>query len=641
MIIGRQFAWAHLPKTGGDATYELFKLFPELIIFAHPRETNNKHDVFAAHKQELSGKLLAMNVRRLPSWMLSMSQHQAHYGLHPDHEHPPLNSELMSTSSAADNALRSFIDNGNFPVDLWIRTEYLIDDFLKMVSRFTEIHQDKIEAIRGMKRVNQMSYNHQLDRWFTPKQLERIYEANPLWASVEHELYGDLLTSTHALKAAHECIPPELRRDRRIQVTRAWKKTLAKSDIIGFQLDTPSQGWGSDGCILPVRGWIVSQREGPIAIEARLNGKLVKTCTADQIRTDVAQRFHNTPSAVCSGFAMQLGLMGLPTKCKLALTAVYDGEERISLSVLEIRRTFEPDGRSDMLQPLMITTGGRSGSSWLMAMLAQHRRIVIRPPHPYETRAGAYWFHMVKVLSDPADHIHSTARNTFASRVNWIGHHPFFTPQVTLDAQLGEWFQKSYPEVLADMARHSINEFYQRVATSLEKESPVYFAEKSGADHVPWLAWELYSRTREIFLVRDFRDTVASIFAFTDKNNNRGFGREKATSKQDYIERMRGAVLEFVRSWELRSDRALLIRYEDLVIETEPVLEQIMEYLGLEANVAVLVAEAAQKSQKVASHRTALNPAASIGRWKDDLDQSLQEACEHAFREALTAFGYE
>ena len=43
MVIGERFAWGHLQKTGGDATWELFRLFPDLVVFADPRNIEAKH----------------------------------------------------------------------------------------------------------------------------------------------------------------------------------------------------------------------------------------------------------------------------------------------------------------------------------------------------------------------------------------------------------------------------------------------------------------------------------------------------------------------------------------------------------------------------------------------------------------------
>ena len=36
-------------------------------------------------------------------------------------------------------------------------------------------------------------YDRDPHKWFSASQLKQMYEANPRWATLEHELYGDLL----------------------------------------------------------------------------------------------------------------------------------------------------------------------------------------------------------------------------------------------------------------------------------------------------------------------------------------------------------------------------------------------------------------------------------------------------------------
>src|SRR4029453_8652538 len=75
MGIGEQFAWCHMQKTGGDATLQMFELFPRLIVRADARNVEAKHTTFAEREPDVRGKLLACNIRRLPAWMLSWDQH--------------------------------------------------------------------------------------------------------------------------------------------------------------------------------------------------------------------------------------------------------------------------------------------------------------------------------------------------------------------------------------------------------------------------------------------------------------------------------------------------------------------------------------------------------------------------------------
>ncbi len=71
MIIGESFAWAHLPKAAGDATYAMLAAVPGLVRIADPPDANDKHLPFFAREAEIAGKLRVMNIRGLPAWALS------------------------------------------------------------------------------------------------------------------------------------------------------------------------------------------------------------------------------------------------------------------------------------------------------------------------------------------------------------------------------------------------------------------------------------------------------------------------------------------------------------------------------------------------------------------------------------------
>src|SRR5262245_36622747 len=120
MVIGVGFAWAHLPKTGGDATLAMFRLFPDLIEFADPDDTNDKHAFFHSRAAEIRGKVLAMNIRRLPAWVLSRAQHVSRRGLYPDYEPQPMGTpDELADSSFPDERLLLYTSEGRFQPDRW------------------------------------------------------------------------------------------------------------------------------------------------------------------------------------------------------------------------------------------------------------------------------------------------------------------------------------------------------------------------------------------------------------------------------------------------------------------------------------------------------------------------------------------
>jgi hypothetical protein len=180
-----------------------------------------------------------------------------------------------------------------------------------------------------------------------------------------------------------------------------------------------------------------------------------------------------------------------------------------------------------------------------------------------------------------------------------------------------------------------------RVSELFERPRARFFVEKVGPS-TGLLARELYPDAREIFLVRDFRDMVASTFAFNEKRGFQGFGRGRAASDADYV---RGIVAdsvgELVAAWRARRDGAHLLRYEDLIRSPRETVAAAFEFLGLESGeetVDAAIATLGEPESEV--HRTATADQ-SVDRWQRDLAPDVRDACETALGAALREFGYE
>ncbi len=182
MVIGDRFVWAHFPKAAGDATLGMFRTFPKTIVHADDAASPAKHTRFADVADQLQGKLLVMNIRPLPAWVVSFAHHLAkHTGRD---RAPETIKELMGTLSP-DGKLLAYCDRGRFEVDRWLRTEHLADDFLAFIATLTEVSPRARRKIGRAGRVNELRYDRELSSWFTPEDIERLYEQNPLWASIE------------------------------------------------------------------------------------------------------------------------------------------------------------------------------------------------------------------------------------------------------------------------------------------------------------------------------------------------------------------------------------------------------------------------------------------------------------------------
>ena len=194
MIVSQRFVWAHIPKTGGDATATMIGRVPRLVLLSDHLRDNAKHLPFDERRGSIEGRLLVANIRRLPEWAMSYARHYEKYGAFPDYvaggrQWP----EVVAARPAADDLLDLIV--GKYEVDRWIRQEHLADDvvgFLREVDDLTEAEEG---AIRSVGMVNHQRSAMQrmrmgtARRFFGRKHLETLYANNPRWAAIEREVY--------------------------------------------------------------------------------------------------------------------------------------------------------------------------------------------------------------------------------------------------------------------------------------------------------------------------------------------------------------------------------------------------------------------------------------------------------------------
>ena len=148
MVIGKEFAWAHIPKTGGCTTLALFEMFPELLEHTDPSNSNAKHSLFRDREDEIGGKLLVSTIRRLPDWMLDRAMHETLEGVWPDYKPRPMRSpHNICQTQFAEGWISYMTDFGRLKIDRWLRLEYLREDFLALVSEFMEVDDERRQAI--------------------------------------------------------------------------------------------------------------------------------------------------------------------------------------------------------------------------------------------------------------------------------------------------------------------------------------------------------------------------------------------------------------------------------------------------------------------------------------------------------------
>jgi Sulfotransferase family len=410
--------------------------------------------------------------------------------------------------------------------------------------------------------------------------------------------------------------------------------------LVDAEINLPASGDRLPTYALDVRGWAIGRGDEVTAVELAVEGSVLGTMSLDVERPHVAARHDVDPRI---GFRALVNALLLPPEFQLDVVALTSAGDRVPLAAVRGRRAELAGAQDAQLQPLIVTTLGRTGSMLLLRLLEAHPEMLVIRPHRYEQRVAGYWVEVLLALTDPSSYLRQLApAGSLDSPRWWLGDEgptPGFDPQ----SGLQRWLGGDAVGSLAEICRRRIDALYTEAAAERPGEQPRYFAEKHTLRSAALTA-ELYPEAREVFLVRDFRDMVASILAFNRKRGVRGFGEGGADGPLDYVERLAGWAEGLVRSHDRRRGRASVLRYEDLVRSPRETLEALLGYLGVEAgeaSVARMLDSLGTEMPELARHATSMDAQASIGRWRSDLDDELKRACERSFGRALEAFGYE
>jgi len=410
--------------------------------------------------------------------------------------------------------------------------------------------------------------------------------------------------------------------------------TLCRSDdlITHASLDYPRTG-PVDGYVFDAYGWVLS-KEPVAAVEFVHEGIVIACCQLEVQRPDVAQKFGSSSRV---GFWKAIGTVGLAPAFTIAVRVVFqDGRRR---EIAEIRGTQQlTSAFTPTMQPITVTSPGRSGSTLLMRMLAEHPDIIVHERFPYEQRVCSYWMHFIQVLAMPVDTSQAESFEFWTNRKRLIPFPSFFLDPVfagSVGATVDRWYGSDQVEEFARVAQATVESFYREHARGRKRATPAFFAEKfAPADHIRSIMWQLYPRTREIFLVRDPRDTLVSVRAFDNKRGRGEFAGQLVETDEQLVGLIRDSILDLTRLWKSRSQYGTLVRYEDLIRSPTEQIRTMLDALELDssANIIDAMVKAGNEiTANVNAHKTSPDAASSIGRWKRELELRVQKMCDEAF----------
>lgn len=412
-------------------------------------------------------------------------------------------------------------------------------------------------------------------------------------------------------------------------------------ELLGGAIDVPVAGEERPDWAVDVRGWAIGKQSRAVAAEALHEGRLIWRVPVDVERPHTAAEHPAAPDDRI-GFHALTGTLPLAPEFDLDVRAVLENGAHAAVGVVRGRRTPLRSGCEPRRNPILVTTLGRTGSMLLMRLLAAHSEVLVYRPHRFEQRIASYWGDLLLALAEPASYIRQVAPPGDVDDPMWWLGRAAPVPWGLRDTAVQEWLGGEAVESLAAGFQERIDATYDRIVATTDTADAPLFAEKAGLRAANLLT-ELYPDSRELFLVRDFRDMVTSILSFNAKRDVQGFGRAGAVSDADYVASLESWATGLLRAWERRRGSAHLVRYEELVADPERTLSSLLAYLGVDSaagTVAALRERLAEELPELSDHATSDGPAASVGRWRRDLAPDLVAECERALGPALEVFGY-
>ncbi len=415
--------------------------------------------------------------------------------------------------------------------------------------------------------------------------------------------------------------------------------------LAGASIEVPPTGAEREVWWIPISGWVLGREEPVTTVEVVHQHVELRSVPVAIERHDVAWSFPDNPQGSVAGFSLRVGGLSLPETFVLRLEAGFANGHRVPFALIRGRRASLPSAARDHLRPIAVTGLARCGSTLAMAMLAAHPEVVVGGGFPYASGPGAYWVHLLRVLSEPADTGASAHPDSYQHNTRWVGSHPLNDAPLTDTPEVQAWLGRDYVAQLADFCTGSADALYRRIAADHGRAAVRCWAERFEPGPLPRLLSESAGDARELLLVRDFRDMACSIVDFQRARSQLADGAdEDDEAAERFVVSLAPAVARLVAYARERGDGLHVVRYEDLATEPRATLAGILEHLALDAGEALvdrLVEAATAERPELAAHRTSDDVQASIGRHLRELSGNAADAAEAAFAPALDFFGYE
>jgi len=293
-----------------------------------------------------------------------------------------------------------------------------------------------------------------------------------------------------------------------------------------------------------------------------------------------------------------------------------------------------------MLQPLLLLFPARSGSTLLMQLLGTSPKVVFERSSPFETRYLSFYMRWAWQLAGARQRRTGWTIDRLVQEVptpgNDIEPPPFAMPHgFAVDGPTPLWhaaFLTAWRE-FSRRARRS-----ESCSPGLDPRS-IYFAEKTRTPFQYSLR-ELGIEHQVIYLLRDPRDILQSIWSFNKKRGTMSFSVQQDESELEFAARFlddRARRMRVLLEIAPHDPNCTIVRYEDMILDLPGVAARLSKRLGVDLDAKQVLSQ----QKDFADHMSSKGPKASIGRWHQEMDPEIKLLFATELGRELKALGYE